>query len=1132
MALRNVSLDDRYSLLRGEVLLSGIQALVRLPLDQQRRDAARGLRTAGFISGYRGSPVAGYDQKLRAAQAFLDEHHIHFWPGLNEQLAADAVWGSQQSGLFRGARYDGVFGLWYGKAPGLDQAVDAIRHANAAGTARHGGALVVVGDDHACKSSTWPSQSEYTLMALEIPVLNPAGVAEVLEFGLLGWELSRFSGSWVGLIALTDNMDSTATVHVDPERPRIVIPELPGERGIRLDDVALEQEHRLRTERTPAAIAFARANDLNPIVLDSPRARFGIVATGKAWLDLRQALSDLGIDDAVARDLGLRLWKVGMSWPLDPEATRRFADGLEQILVVEEKRPLLEDQIRQQLYGMRNPPRIVGKRDESGNVLLPETYELGSAQIAQVVDARLPEGCPTERGHHYLAMLDARHHTGNEGPGPVRTPYFCSGCPHNTSTRVPEGSRGLAGIGCHYMVSWMDRSTQTYTQMGGEGVPWIGQAPFTDEDHVFVNLGDGTYFHSGVLAIRAAKSAGVNVTYKILFNDAVAMTGGQPIDGELDVPQLTRQLAAEGVDAIRVVADDPDKYPRDARFAAGVRVDARERLDAVQRELRKIPGVTVLVYDQACAAELRRKRRRGLVPDPPRRLYIHPEVCEGCDDCAVQSNCLSVEPLDTPLGRKRRINHGSCNKDETCLAGSCPSFVTVHGGRLRRRAQKSDGARDLPLPNRELGERPYDVLFTGVGGNGVTTAAALVAMAAHLEGHSSAVLDMTGLAQKGGGVISHLRLARSAERIHGPRVPAAGADALLAFDLVVAAGEGAREVLSSERTQAVVDSRVTPVAESVRDGAFRLDTNLLLNGVRGSVREARPVDATGLTARLLGDAVCANVFLLGYAFQCGLLPVGLEALERAIELNGVSVETNLEALAWGRIAAHDAKRVDDLVGGAAPEPAPQTLDALIEHRAARLARYQDAAYAARYRELVERVRAAEGPLGTRLTEAVARGYAKLLAYKDEYEVARLFSEPDFEAALREEFEGDFRIEYNLAPPLFARRDRDTGRLRKRAYGPWMKAGFKLLARMRRLRGTPLDPFGYLAERRLERRLPSDYEAVVAELIDGLTSANHDLAVQIAELPREIRGYDVVKRATIERAREKQDELLAAFHAAS
>jgi indolepyruvate ferredoxin oxidoreductase len=686
------------------------------------------------------------------------------------------------------------------------------------------------------------------------------------------------------------------------------------------------------------------------------------------------------------------------------------------------------------------------------------------------------------------------------------------------------------------MVSWMDRATETFTQMGGEGVPWIGQAPFTDEEHVFVNLGDGTYFHSGILAIRASQAAGVNVTYKILFNAAVAMTGGQDLDGELDVPQLTRQLAAEGVSAIRVVADDPGKYARGAQFAPGVRIEARERLDHVQRELRGVPGVSVLIYDQACAAERRRKRRRGLVPDPPRRLFIDPEVCEGCDDCALISNCLSVEPLDTPLGRKRRINQSSCNKDETCLQGSCPSFVTVHGGQLRRRGRAglAEVARDLPLPAvPPLGEYPYDLLLTGVGGNGVTTAAALVAMAAHLEGHASAVLDMTGLAQKGGGVISHLRIAKRAEQIHGPRVPAAGADVLLAFDLVVAAGEAASEILSLDRTAAVVDTHMAPVAESVRDGRFELGGDQLLNAVREAVRSTRTVDATRLAAQLLGDGVSANVFVLGYALQSGLLPVGLQALERAIELNGISVETNLEALAWGRTAAQDGKRVEDLVAPKTDEAGPQTLDELIAHRVLRLTRYQNAAYAARYRALVERVRGVEAGAvpGTRLSEAVARGYAKLLAYKDEYEVARIYSDGGFEARLREEFEGDFRVEYNLAPPLIAGRDPDTGRLRKRSYGSWMKVGFKLLAALRGLRGTPFDPFGYLAERRLERQLPRDYAAVVEELLDGLGPENHDLAVQIAELPSEIRGYDRVKLASVERAREKQAELLEAFRAA-
>jgi indolepyruvate ferredoxin oxidoreductase len=1143
--LSAVSLRDRFERERGSVRLSGIQALVRLPLDQIRRDRAQGLRTAGLISGYRGSPLGGLDQQLWRNQELLKSHGVEFVPGLNEALAANAIWGSQQLNLFPGARYQGVFGLWYGKAPGLDQASDAIRHASAAGSSPHGGALLIVGDDHASKSSTYPSQSEYALMDMEIPVLHPAGAAEVLPYGLLGIALSRYAGCWSSLIALTDAMDSTETVHVAPELPAIALPREPGLAagglGIRLHDTPEAQEARVREQRLPAVLAFARANPLNTIALDSPRARLGLVATGKAYLELREALRLLGIDEALAARLGLRVLKVGMPWPLEPEGVTRFARGLEEILVVEEKRPLLESQLRDILYAQPagERPRVLGKRDERGAELLSSVYELDAARIARALCARLAGGCPTERGRHYLAQVEARERALGAAAFPSRSPFYCSGCPHNTSTVVPAGSRAMVGIGCHYIVQWQDRSSYLFSQMGGEGVAWLGQAPFTEEPHVFANLGDGTYQHSGILAIRAAVAAGVSMTYKILVNGAVAMTGGQPVEGGLEIAQLTRQLAAEGVARIALVSDRPERFAR-AELAPGTELAHRSQLGAVQEQLRQVRGVSALIYDQACAAEARRKRKRGELVDPPRRVLINERVCEGCGDCVSASNCLSVEPHETPYGSKRRINQSSCNKDESCLKGLCPSFAVVKGGRLRRGELGGLAARfaELPEPLRPApGGESCEILLTGIGGTGVTTVAALLAMAAHLEGRPAATLDMTGLAQKGGGVRSHVRLGqRGGPPIWGPRVSPASADVLLAFDPLVAVNRGAAEMLCPERTHALVNEHAVPTSEGVLDARRHFSTPALLEAIGRASRTLDSVDATALSEKLLGDSVASNVFLLGFAYQKGALPLSAAALDRAIELNQVSVAENRQAFALGRLVAHDPQLAKDLLEPSPEARPPASLDELVAQRGAELERYQDAAYAQRYRALLERVRRAEravAPGGSQgVSEAVARSYHKLLAYKDEYEVARLYTSGEFERQLREQFEGDFEVEYQLAPPLWSARDPQTGRPRKRGYGPWVVPLFRLLVRLRFLRGTALDPFGYLAERRAERAWITRYELTVETLLAGLRADNLELAREIAALPEGIRGFDLVKQRNAAQVEERELALLARFRGAA
>lgn len=1138
MSLAEIRLDDKYRLATGHLYLTGTQALTRLPMLQKQRDAAFGLNTACFISGYRGSPLGGLDKSLWDAREYLKQNHIHFQPGVNEELGATAVWGSQQANLFPGARYDGVFAMWYGKGPGVDRSGDVFKHGNSAGVSKHGGVLLLAGDDHGCKSSTIAHQSEHAFIAASIPVLNPANVQEVLDYGIIGWELSRYSGCWVALKTIAENVDSSAVVDVDPLRVQVKIPEdfqLP-EDGvhIRWPDPPLAQEKRLNVYKIYAARAFALANNLNQVKLDSPNPRLGIITTGKSYLDVRQALDDLGLDEALCAKVGLRVLKVGMSWPLEPVSVHQFAEGLDEILVVEEKRSIIEDQLTGQLYNwpVGKRPRVVGEFDEQGNSLLPNLGELTPAMIARVIAKRLAPIYSSPTIEERLAFLDAKekalaapkHKT-------VRTPHFCSGCPHNSSTKVPEGSRALGGIGCHYMTQWMDRSTDTFTQMGGEGATWIGQAPFTDTPHVFQNLGDGTYFHSGHLALRAAVAAGVNITYKILYNDAVAMTGGQPIDGELRIDQLSQQVHAEGVKRIALVSDEPDKYPTRATFAPGVTFHHRRELDAVQRELREFKGVSVILYDQTCATEKRRRRKRGKMVDPAKRAFINPAVCEGCGDCSVKSNCLSVLPLETELGRKREIDQSACNKDFSCLEGFCPSFVTVHGGSLRKPEAVGLGALfiALPEPKQPALSRPWNILLPGVGGSGVTTVGALLGMAAHIEGKGCTVLDQAGLAQKFGPVITHIRIAARQSDIYAVRIAAGETDLLLGCDLVVSSSEEALAKLNDKIAHAVINSHEAATAEFTRNPDAQVPGAAMREAISEAVGEGKTrfVDATRLATRLLGDSIATNLFMLGYAYQKGLVPVSAEAINKAIELNGVSVQLNQQAFLWGRRAAHDLAAVEKVAAPKVVEaPHCSTLEEIVADRMRRLTAYQNAAYAERYRQLVERVRKADTDAEQRLSKAVARYYFKLLAYKDEYEVARLYSDATFRKQLEAQFEGDYRLQFHLAPSWLSKPDAVTGEPRKRSFGPWMLKAFSVLARFKFLRGSALDPFGHSAERRLERELIEEYEANVAYLLAELNTGNYRTAVALAEIPEQIRGYGHVKEAALVKAREQATQLKA------
>ncbi len=1197
---RDYTLDHKYTRNEGRIYLSGVQALVRLPLMQRLRDAAEGIDSAGFVSGYRGSPLGGFDLELWRARKHLEAAKVKFTPGLNEDLGATMVWGTQQTNLFPGANVQGVFGMWYGKGPGVDRCGDVFKHANAAGTSRYGGVLALAADDHACRSSTLPHGSEDEFVSAMMPVLNPAGVQDILDMGLLGWAMSRYTGRWVGFKTIAETVESSASVEVDPMARRIVLPEdfeMPsGGLNIRWPDPPLDQEMRLHRYAVKAAQAFARANGIDKVVMDAPRARLGIVTTGKSYLDVLQALEYLGLDEKACADIGIRVYKVGMTWPLEPQGIAAFARGLEDIVVVEEKKAFIERQMKEYFYnwpaawGAR--PSIVGKYDEQGEWILPSTGELTPATIAGVIGRRIQRFFNTESIEQRLRWMDEKE---AEMALPraqfPRVPHYCSGCPHNTSTNVPEGSRAMAGIGCHYMVTWMDRDTDTFTHMGGEGVTWAGQAAFTDTPHVFQNLGDGTYFHSGSLAIRQAIAAGVNITYKILYNDAVAMTGGQPVDGTLSVPQIAQQMRAEGVHTIVLLSDDIAKWKlRRHEFPHDVEFHDRAELDAVQKHLRTVKGTSILIYEQTCATEKRRRRKRGKLEDPQKRVLINSLVCEGCGDCGKKSFCVSVLPKETEFGRKREIDQSNCNKDYSCVNGFCPSFVTVHGGQPRKGSKRDASTLldNLPAPTlRGTLEQPWNILITGVGGTGVVTIGALLGMAGHLEGKGATVLDQTGLAQKGGAVTTHIRIARRPEDIHAVRIAAGEADLVVGCDMVVVNDYWALSKVRAGRSQVVLNTYEAMPGTFTTRPDMQFPAADIVAGVRVALGGEEPLllDATQLATALLGDAIAANLFILGYAWQQGLVPLSFESLMRAIELNGAAVAMNQQAFAWGRLAVVDPQAVQQAAGlvrnrhtdtestpgplhplppgewegnewGATAAPRntgderelrglpshggdvaflplddarlSRSLDEMIERRAAFLVEYQDAAYANRYRSLVERVRAAEADRiggSTALTETVARYLFKLMAYKDEYEVARLYTSGDFQRRLQQQFEGDYQLRFHLAPPLFAKKD-EQGRLLKKEYGPWMFKAFGLLAKLKFLRGGRLDVFGRTEERRMERKLIGDYEATVQVLLDGLNDDRLALAVEIASVPEHIRGFGHVKEAHFEQAKAREAALLA------
>jgi indolepyruvate ferredoxin oxidoreductase len=1175
-ALEAVTLDDKYSLDYGRAFMSGVQALVKLPMLQRLRDQQLGKNTAGFISGYRGSPLGGYDQALWAAAAHLQAKHIVFKPGVNEDLAATAVWGTQQLGFAPSGsnRYDGVFGIWYGKGPGVDRSGDVFKHANMAGTTPWGGVIAVAGDDHLAKSSTAAHQSDHIFKACGLPVFFPASVQEILDLGIHAFAMSRYAGVWAGMKTIQEIVESSTTAMIDPDRVQVNIPTdfvmPPGGVHIRWPDHALDQEARLFDTKWYAALAYVRANRLNYNAIESKNDRFGVIASGKAYNDTRQALADLGLDDVTCQRIGIRLHKVGVVWPLEAQLTREFATGLQEILVVEEKRQVIEYQLKEELYNWRSDvrPNVLGKFDEgddaagpsgsgheggewslanpTAHTLLRANADLSPAIIAKAIAKRLKKlGIDSDtqaRIDARLAVIAAKEQAMQvievQGlQGADRQPWFCSGCPHNTSTKVPEGSRAMAGIGCHFMTIWMDRATVGFTQMGGEGVPWVGQQPFSKDQHMFANLGDGTYFHSGLLAVRQAIAAGINITYKILYNDAVAMTGGQQIGERPEghsVVQIAQSMRAEGAKKICVVTDEPEKYDG-VKLVEGVQVFHRDLLDSIQREFRDITGTTVIIYDQTCATEKRRRRKRGKLVDPAVRVIINEAVCEGCGDCGVQSNCMSVEPLETELGRKRTINQSTCNKDLSCVKGFCPSFITVEGGQLKKKSKTDVKLNpftlgELPEPTLPSTAQPYGMVVAGVGGTGVITIGQLLGMAAHMEGKGIVTQDAAGLAQKGGATWSHVIIADSAQEIRTTRVSMADANLIFGCDPLVTANKETLLRMRPGKTHVALNAHSTPTAAFVTNGNWQNPAEQCIAQITEAVGASGVglFDADAVATKLMGDSIFINPMILGYAWQKGWVPLELASLMRAMELNNVAIEQNKQAFTWGRRAAHDGASVAKLLNPAQVIAMPLKRDgveAIIARRMELLTAYQNAAYAADYKTFVDRV-AAKG--NKALTEAVAKYLYKLMAYKDEYEVARLHTDTAFLDKIADQFEGNYKLNYHLAPPLIAKSN-EQGQLVKQKFGPSMLIGFKLLAKLKGLRGTVFDVFGYTEERKIERALIAKYKNSIEEILQVFNADNMVLALEIARIPEHIKGFGHVKARHLAAANLRWATLMQQLH---
>ena len=1144
----NYKLSDKYTLDKGRVFLTGTQALVRLPIIQRKIDQSNGINTACYISGYTGSPLGGYDHALNQASDFLDENEIVFQPGINEDLAATALHGTQQTTLVEKPKYDGVFGIWYGKGPGVDRSGDALKHGNYAGTSKYGGVLALAGDDHGAKSSTTAHQSDHAFIHFGMPILNPATVQDYLDFGVLGFAMSRYSGCWVGFKCVTDTVESAASVDISLDRFKPVIPndDPIGDENIHIQwgFAPAASEPRLYKTRLPAAQAFARANSIDKVIFEDKK-KLGIVTSGKAYLDVRQALDELGLDDELCKKIGVSLFKVGMVWPLDDKKILDFSKGHKELLVIEEKRPIVEDQLIKYLYNNKNRPMIVGKKDENGDYLVPGEGELSPSLVALIIAKRISNLSLNIDLTKKVNEIEEFLQSINQSPASnlFRLPSFCAGCPHNTSTKVPEDSFAFGGIGCHGMATFMpERHTYNLGQMGGEGVMWTGIAPFTETDHIFQNLGDGTYYHSGILALRSAVASGANITYKILVNDAIAMTGGQEITGKVRIDDLTWQVHAEGAKKVVVVTDYPDKYPKNASFAPGVEVFQRDKLDEVQKNLREIKGVTVILYDQYCATELRRRRKRGLVEEPNKKIFINPLVCEGCGDCGVESNCIAIEPLETKFGRKRQINQSACNKDFSCTKGYCPSFLTITGGTLKKKSNSLENAHDfkefkLPDPTTAEINKPFNILITGIGGSGVITLGAILGTAAHLEGKGSSTLDVAGLAQRNGPVTSHLRVSNSPSELHATRIASGSADLIIGCDIVVTTGIEAMSKISPYRTNMVINNHVAPTSSFASDPSLDLSSARMIKGLKdaGSEELIHFINATKLSSSLIGNAIGANLFLVGYAIQKGLFPISLKAIEKAIELNGVSIKMNKESIYWGRLAAIDIKKVENVAfsqNDILQNEEIETLESIVRDRTKFLTSYQDSKYANRYNTFVNKIISKDKSIPNDkddLSKAAAKYFFKLMSYKDEYEVARLHTGNEIREYLDDKLEGNYKIEYSLAPPVLGGRNKSTGKYPKRKLPSFTFYIFKVLKHFKFLRGTIFDIFGFSKHRKIERDLIIEYENIILKILDNISIDNYEIAIKIASLPEQIKGYDVVKEKNIETTKILKEKYLNEFY---
>ena len=1134
-----VSLNDKYELDNGQAYMSGLQALVRLPIVQSKIDKSRGLNTSGFISGYRGSPLGGYDTQLQRASRYLKEENIHFEPGINEDLAATAVWGSQQIHFGSGSDFDGVFGIWYGKGPGVDRSMDALRHANLAGTSPHGGVLALGGDDHGARSSTTSHQSDHNWVSAFIPYLYPAGVSELVEFGLLGIAMSRYTGAWTGMKILADVADASVTVDISKEKRKIIIPDdfdMPeGGLHIRFPDNVREQDIRLQRYKGFAAQAFARANNIDQIVWRSDNAKIGIMASGKSYEDVRESLHFLGVDEEVAKEIGLCLYKVGMPWPLEPTGVRKFSQGLEEILVVEEKRELIEHQLKWQLFNWKENERpvVIGKNDEENRWLLPAENELPLQTIIEVVAQRLAKKTQVKDIQKKLLWFKdrAKEHKNRE-PITTRSAYFCSGCPHNTSTKLPEGSFAAAGIGCHYLALNMDRKTQTYTHMGGEGASWIGRHRFARDKHMFVNIGDGTYQHSGLLAIKAAVASGMNATYKILYNDAVAMTGGQKVDGSPSVIEIAFQVQAEGVEQITIIAEDPKVYTG-LTLPVGVKVFERDQLDKIQRRYRDITGCTVIIYDQTCAAEKRRRRKRGLMPDPVKRVYINPDVCEGCGDCSTQSNCISIEPLETELGRKRKINQSNCNKDFSCVKGFCPSFITFD---IKKELEKGNFTNppEMNIKNPKIKElqEPWNIMVTGVGGTGVVTIGALIGMAANIEGKKATALDMTGLAQKNGSVWSHIRIDRKDEYLRSNRIPPGSANLLLACDPLVSIGEDSLSVISKDTTSTVINREQSPVADFILERDYDFNEKMVMDRVLENTKEiSAELPAAELSERLTGSSIGSNILLLGAAWQKGLIPLEKKSICEAISLNGTSVMSNIAIFEWGRHFVEKPELINEILKR--QESKEKSIEEFINDRCLDLISYQGKSLSEEYRRTIESLRNAvkhESFDDISLVKAAMKNLYKVMAYKDEYEVARLHTKNHPREKMKEFYPSINNIYYHLSPP-FVGKDPTTGRPKKFAIPSYfIRPLFIFLSAFRKLRGTPFDVLGYRKDRRDERKLVSMYVSDIKLIKEKYGVSEKCNLQQLIDLPDTVRGFGPIKSESLEIYKLRRKELRSEIHA--